>query len=152
MGMVLVVHHTVSPATAAVYDAAIAGLSVAELSELEIISRPALIAPVAELLAADGVVLLSPVNIGYISGALKHFFDQIYYPALEATKKLPFGAILSSASDASGALRAIDAITTGLAWSAVAPPLVVSGSPDRAAAEAISELTGTVGAYAAGLI
>jgi NAD(P)H-dependent FMN reductase len=93
-----------------------------------------------DVLEADGVVLGTPVNIGYISGALKHFFDQIYYPCLEATVGRPYAAYLHSGSDATGAVRAIDAITTGLRWRRIRPPLVVTGPPGRAELEQCWEL------------
>lgn len=149
---ILVVHHTVSPATAELLAAALAGLAVAELADVEVTSRPALACGASEVLAADGVVLLTPVNIGYLSGAMKHFFDQVYYPCLEAMRGLPYAAVLHSGSDASGALRALEGITTGLGWRAVGPPLVVSGPADPAVRETVAELAGTVGAYAAGAI
>jgi NAD(P)H-dependent FMN reductase len=149
---VLVVHHTVSISTAAVFDAALAGLQLDELDELEVTSLPALTAGAHDTLRASGVLLLCPVNIGYLAGAMKHYFDQIYYPCLDATKTLPYAAVLHSNSDASGALRALEAITTGMQWHAVAEPLVVSGDPDGGVREQISELASTLGAYAAGML
>ncbi|WP_194291501.1 flavodoxin [Cumulibacter manganitolerans] len=148
---VLVVHHTVSISTAAVHEAALQGLGIEELGVIEACSLPALTAGAHDTLTAAGVVLLSPVNIGYLAGAMKHYFDQIYYPCLEATKSLPFAAVLHSNSDASGALRALEAITTGMQWQPVADPLVVAGDPDAEVREQIAELAGTVGAYAAGM-
>lgn len=149
---VLVVHHTVSISTAAVHEAVLQGLGIEELAEIEVVSLPALTAGAHDTLTAAGVVLLSPVNIGYLSGALKHYFDQVYYPCLEATKQLPFAAVLHSGSDASGALRALEAITTGMQWTPVADPLVVEGEPDAGLREQISELASTVGAHAAGMM
>jgi multimeric flavodoxin WrbA len=98
---------------------------------------------------ADGYLLGSPVNLGYLSGALKHFFDQIYYPCLDAARGRPFGVYLHSNQDASGALRALETITTGLGWKAAQAPLVVAGEPDRASLDAARELGG---ALAAGLV
>src|SRR5580700_7352529 len=51
-----------------------------------------------------------PANIGYMSGALKHFFDGIYYPCLEATRRRPYGLYVHGASDTGGAVRAVESI------------------------------------------
>lgn len=68
-------------------------------------------------------------NIGYMSGALKHFFDGIYYPCLEATVRRPYGLYVHGASDTGGAVRAVESITAGLRWRAVRPPVTVTGPP-----------------------
>ena len=94
--------------------------------------RPALTASVVEALEADGFLLGTPANIGYISGALKHFFDTVYYPCLEATKGRPYAAYLHGNLGTEGAQRAIEAITAGLQWRAVAPILSIAGSPTKA--------------------
>jgi NAD(P)H-dependent FMN reductase len=144
----LVVHHTVSPATHALHLAAMEGARDPSIEGVDVVVRPALTAAASDVLAADGYLLGSPVNLGYLSGALKHFFDQIYYPCLEATRRRPFGVYLHANNDATGALRALDTITTGLQWRAAQPPLVVTGEPHQPDLAAAREMGG---ALAAGL-
>jgi NAD(P)H-dependent FMN reductase len=145
----LVVHHTVSPATHALYLAVMEGASDPAIDGVEVTARPALSATASDVLDADGYLLGSPANLGYISGALKHFFDQIYYPCLEATGRRPYGAYLHSNSDATGALRAIETITTGLQWRAAQAPLVVRDGPLPGDLAAARELGASM---AAGLV
>jgi len=152
MARLLVVHHTPSPATQELLEAVLAGARDDAIEGVEVVVRPALTASVVEALEADGYLLGTPANIGYISGALKHFFDTIYYPCLEATRGRPYAAFVHGNLDTAGAVRAIEAITTGLQWRAVAPALTVAGAPDKAAREAAYELGGTVAATLAGLI
>lgn len=130
MKRLLIVHHTPSPTLEEMYQSARAGASTDEISGVEVLSRPALTAGAADVLEADGYLLGTPVNLGYISGALKHFFDQIYYPCLQATAGRPYAAYLHGNSDAAGALRALEAIATGLRWRQVRPPVVITGQPD----------------------
>lgn len=80
-----------------------------------------------------------------MSGALKHFFDTIYYPCLEATQRRPWGLYVHGNDDVDGAVRDIERIVTGLGWRAVAPP-VRATSPSAAATEACWELGATVAA------
>ena len=149
MKRLLFVHHTVSPATHALYLAAMDGVSDPALAEVHVTVRPALTAGAADVLEADGYLLGSPANLGYMSGALKHFFDQIYYPCLEATRRRPFGAYLHSNSDASGALRALTTITTGLQWRITQAPVVVAGEAGPPELAAVKELGSAI---AAGLL
>ena len=90
MPRLLVVHHTPSPNLQALLEAAREGVALVE--GVDLVVRPALSAGAADLLAADGVLLGTPANIGYMSGALKHFFDTVYYPCLDATVPLDLGA------------------------------------------------------------
>lgn len=110
------------------------------ISGVEIVERAALAASAPDVLEADGYLLGSPVNLGYLSGALKHFFDQIYYPCLRVTRGRPFGAYLHGNEDATGAERALDAITTGLGWRRVQPLVLLKGRPSVADLEACREL------------
>ena len=129
MSRLLFVHHTASPNLHAMALAVSEGARDPAIEGVELVERPALSATASDVLAADGYLLGTPVNLGYLSGALKHFFDQIYYPCLGATRGRPFGVYLHANDDATGALRAVDAITTGLGWRRAQPPLVVTGTP-----------------------
>jgi hypothetical protein len=58
------------------------------------------------MLAADGY--RSTPTTSDTSGALGHFFDQIYYPCLEGTVGRPFGLYACSNNDTGGAVRGGD--------------------------------------------
>ena len=146
MPRLLIVHHTPSPATQAMLEAVLAGARDPELTGIEVEVRPALGATVPDVLGADGFVLGTPANIGYMSGALKHFFDGIYYPCLEATQRRPYALYVHGASDTGGAVRAVEAIATGLKWRRARPPVCVTGAPEKADLEACWELGATVSA------
>lgn len=124
----------------AMFEAAVAGAGTDELDDVQLVIRPALTAGAADVLEADGFLLGTPVNIGYMSGALKHFFDTIYYPCLAATERRPYALYVHGNNDTSGAVRAVEAIATGLKWRRVRPPVCVTGPPGKADLEACWEL------------
>lgn len=146
MARLLVVHHTPSPALQELLESALAGARDDAIEGVEVVVRPALVASAVETMEADGYLLATPANIGYISGALKHYFDAVYYPCLEATRGRPFAAYVHGNLDSAGAVRAIESITTGLQWRAVAPVLTVTGTPDRAARDGVRDLAATLAA------
>jgi multimeric flavodoxin WrbA len=115
----LVVHHTPSPATQERLEAVLAGANDEAIEGVEVRAVPALVAGPIDVLEADGYLLGTPANIGYISGALKHFFDTVYYPVLDATKDRPFAAYVHGNLRTAGAVRAIEKISTGLGWKPV---------------------------------
>jgi NAD(P)H-dependent FMN reductase len=147
MKRLLVVTHTVSPATHALHLAALEGANDPAIEGIEVVVRPALATGASEVLEADGYLLGGPVNLGYLAGALKHFFDQIYYPCIEATQGRPYGAWLHGQNDASGALRALESITSGLRWKQAQPPMVVVGEPTPADLSRARELGGAIAAW-----
>jgi hypothetical protein len=140
MARLLIVHHTTSPSLHSLFEAAYNGATDRAITGVEVIARPALAATAVDVLGADGYLLGTPANLGYISGALKHFFDQIYYPCLDATIGRPFGAYLHGNNDTAGALKALEVITTGLRWRWAQPPLEVIGDPSAADLAACREL------------
>ena len=109
MARLLIVHHTPSPSMHTMFETVRDGASTDEIDGVEVVTRAALQATAADALDADGYILGSPANLGYMSGALKHFFDTSYYPCLEETQKRPYGVYLHGNNDTDGALQAIDA-------------------------------------------
>jgi multimeric flavodoxin WrbA len=142
----LVVHHTPSPATQELLEAVVAGAKDDAIEGVEVRVVPALVASPIDVLDADGYLLGTPANIGYISGALKHFFDTVYYPVLDATKERPFAAYVHGNLGTEGAVRAIETITTGLAWKPVSKVISVEGAPTRQDRDALYELGATLAA------
>ncbi|MEJ2871127.1 NAD(P)H-dependent oxidoreductase [Actinomycetospora sp. OC33-EN08] len=138
MSRLLVVHHTPSPACQELLEAVLAGAGTEELpGPVEVVTRPALTAGAADVLTADAVVLGTPANIGTMSGALKHFFDQVYYPVMQDTAGLHFGLWVHGGDDTAGAVRDVLRITGGLGWEQAAEVLTTTGrltAPDREAA------------------
>ncbi|WP_439376690.1 flavodoxin family protein [Amycolatopsis lexingtonensis] len=146
MPRLLIVHHTPSPSTQALFEAVLAGATHPDVEGVEVVRRAALAATVPDVLEADGYLLGTPANLGSMSGALKHFFDTVYYPCLDATRGRPFGYWIHGGSDTSGTERQLRAITTGLAWTQAAAPVVSTGEPDKKTLEACTELGGTLAA------
>jgi multimeric flavodoxin WrbA len=146
MARLLIVHHTPSPAMQAMFEAVMAGAGADGIENVQVVIRPALTAGAADVLGADGYLLGTPANIGYMSGALKHFFDTIYYPCLTATERRPYAMYVHGNLDTTGAVRAVEAIATGLKWRRARPPVCVTGPPGSADLEACWELGATVAA------
>ncbi len=142
----LIVHHTPSPHCQEMLEAVLAGATDPAIVGVQVVRHPALTVSPVEMLEADGYLLGTPVNLGYISGAMKHAFDQSYYPLLDAGRGRPFGAWLHGNEGTEGAERAMASITTGLGWVKAAETVVVSGKPGRADLEACWNLGATVAA------
>lgn len=147
MTRVLVVHHTPSPTLQTMLDVVVQGVAAAAA---EAVVRPALTCSAVEVLEADAVIVGGPVNLGMLAGAVKHFFDQIYYPCLDATVGRPYGVYLHGNDDATGALRDLGKIVTGLRWKQVTEHIVAFGAVTNEDRERLENLGGTVAITAAG--
>jgi len=142
----LIIHHTPSPHCQEILEAVVAGATDPEIEGVEVVRRPALTVSPVEFLEADGYLLGTPANLGYLSGAMKHAFDCAYYQLLDTTRGRPFGVYLHGNEGTEGAERGLAAITTGLGWVQVAETVVVMGKPTKADVEACRNLGATVAA------
>lgn len=123
----LIVAHAPSPNTLKMREAVERGANNEEIEDVEVIVRAPLDAGPDDVLACDALILGTTENLGYMSGALKDFFDRSYYPCLEETQGLPFAFYIRAGKDGTGTFRAIESITTGLRWRQVHDPLVCRG-------------------------
>jgi multimeric flavodoxin WrbA len=142
----LVVHHTPSPATRELLEAVLAGAKDPEIGGVDVVCRPALAATLPDMLDADGYLFGTTANFGYMSGALKHFFDTVYYPSLDHVAGRPYGLWVHGNNDTVGAASAVNKLATGLSLRQAADVLEVAGAVDAAVREKAYELGGTLAA------
>lgn len=146
MARLLVVHHSPTDAVRSIAKAALSGTHHEGIEGVEVLERAALETTVEDVLSADGYLLGTTANFGYISGALKHFFDTTFNATHEITAKRPFSYWIHGGYDTTGAEKAMTSITTGYGWTLCAPPLVFTGAVDQSHLEQATELGATVAA------
>lgn len=159
MTQLLVVHHSPTRSMQAILDSVLAGANDDEITGVDVRVRPALEATADEVLEADGYLLGSTANFGYMSGALKHFFDSTFLQvggALSSsgaadessghTSGRPFGLWVHGRYDTGGAVRSVLSITSALQWKQSAQTLEVMGDVTPEDREAAYDLGGTLAA------
>jgi hypothetical protein len=124
----LIVAHAPSPNTEALREACARGARHPDIGGVEVVVMAPLSAGPDDVLAAQAVILGTTENLGYMSGALKDFFDRSYNPCLEKTQGLPYALYIRAGSDGTGTRRGVETITTGLRWRAVQEPLICKGA------------------------
>jgi NAD(P)H-dependent FMN reductase len=158
----LVVHHSPTRGVAALTESVLAGAGDDAIEGVEVVVRPALEATADDVLAADGYLLGTPANFGYMSGALKHFFDSTFLAvggALSAsgaadesagtTHGRPFGLYVHGRYDTAGAVRSVLSIVGALGWRQSAEVLEVLGDVSDDHRAAAYDLGGTLAALLA---
>jgi multimeric flavodoxin WrbA len=146
----LVVHHTPSPSTRELLEAVLAGANDPDIHGVRVRAVPALGATVPDVLSADGYLFGTTANFGYMSGALKHFFDTVYYPCLDAVAGRPYGLWVHGNNDTAGAVSSVRKLVTGLGLVQAAADLEVTGPIDAGVRERCYELGGTVAVTVSG--
>jgi len=92
----------------------------------------------------DGILVATPARFGYMSGAMKDFFERVYHPCMDVTAGLPYALVVKGDTDVDGAVASVERIATGLRWRRVLPPLAVVGALTPADLEAAAELGATL--------
>jgi len=142
----LIVAHAPSPNTERLRDAVIAGARSPEIEGVEVLAKRPLETTPEDVLATQAVILGTPENLGYMSGALKEFFDRCYYPCLDRTQGLPYALYVRAGSDGTGTRRAVQSIAAGLRWRQIHEPLICKGDWREEFVETCRELGALVAA------
>jgi NAD(P)H-dependent FMN reductase len=163
MPRLLVVHHSPTRSLQRLTDAVVAGAHDDAVEGVEVAVRPALEATAEDVLAGDGYVLGTSANFGYMSGALKHFFDSTFLQvggALDptggaesssgATAKRPYGLYVHGRYDTTGAIRSVQSLVQALGWRQSYDVLDVLGDPTDDDLERGYELGATIAALLLG--
>ena len=123
----LIVAHAPSDNTQRLRDAVEAGAVSAQAEYVKLVVRTPFEANADDVRAAKALVLGTTENLGYMSGALKDFFDRVYYPCLDDTRGLPYALYIRAKLDGTGTRRAVESIASGLGWRAVQEPMICHG-------------------------
>ncbi|MCX6397817.1 MAG: flavodoxin family protein [Propionibacteriales bacterium] len=168
MPRLLVIHHSPTPTMQALTSQVIAGAHDDAVAGVEVVVIPALDfasgqADHEDLVTADGYVLGTSANFGYMSGALKHVFDSTFLQiggALDAsggagdsggaTRGRPLGLYVHGRYDTTGAVRSVLAITGALGWRQGFRNVEVLGEPTESDRESCYLLGGTIATLLAG--
>ena len=142
----LIVYHSQSGTTSRMADAVIKGAKHPDIEGVEVRVRDALEALPADVLWADALILGSPENFGYMSGAMKYFLDRVYYPCEDKVGGMPYSLFIRAGNDGTGAINSITRILTGLAVKQVQDPVLIAGEFDESRLTECEELGMTMAA------
>ncbi len=127
MKRLLIVAHAPSPNTLKLREAVARGANHPDIENVSVeVTAPLETGP-EPVKRADAIILGTTENLGYMSGALKDFFDRIYYPCLEETQGRPYALYIRAGLDGTGTKMGVERIVTGLRWRAVQEPLICRG-------------------------
>ncbi len=159
MPTLLVVHHSPTRTVKSLTEAVLAGTHDEAIEGVDVVVRPALEATAEDVLAADGYLLGTPANFGYMSGALKHFFDTTFLQiggslsssgaadeSSGVTTGRPFGLYVHGRYDTTGAVRSVLSIVSAVKWRQAAGILEVMGDVDDSHLAEAYDLGGTLAA------
>ena len=92
----LIVAHAPSPNTRAMAEALLRGAQHEDIESVTSRWTPPLEAGPDDIRQCDAIILCTTENLGYMSGAMKDFFDRSYYPVLEEKQGLPCAVVMSA--------------------------------------------------------
>lgn len=84
-------------------------------------------ASLEDLLNCSGIVIGSPEYFGYMSGAVKDFFDRTYEQARDKVLRKPYAVFVNAGNDGTGALTHIERICIGFRFKKVYEPILAKG-------------------------
>lgn len=130
MKHLLIVSNCPAESARQIQQAVANGAADPEISGIQVVVKEPLDAGIDDVMLADGFLLGSTENFGYMSGLMKDFFERIYYAVLEEKQGLPYGLFIKAGQDGEGAINSIQRIISGLRWQEIHPPITCVGKLD----------------------
>ena len=157
MARLLIVHHSPTRTLQRITEQVVAGANDDAITGVDVEVAEALTVELDSIQRADGFLLGTSANFGYMSGALKHCFDRHFLAmggelapdgsgAPVSGGKRPFGLWVHGRYDTTGAVRSVLAITGALPWRQAAEVLSVLGDATEEDLAAAYDLGGTIAA------
>jgi multimeric flavodoxin WrbA len=123
MKTLLIVYHTGGVKTAKMAEAVERGARTEEGVRV-VMKRCADVGP-EDVLVADGLILGTPENFGYMSGMMKDFLERIFYACEGKIEGRPWALFVGAGQDGSGAVTSVERIVTGLRLKKICEPVIV---------------------------
>lgn len=142
----LIVAHVPSDNTRLLAEAANRGARHPDITQIDVEYIPPLQATADDVLNCHAILLGTTENFGYMSGAMKDFFDRIFYPCLEKTEALPYGIYIRAGLDGTGTQIAMKKIISGLKWKATQDIVLCRGEFQESFIDQVEELGMTMAA------
>ncbi len=140
MKHLLIVYHSKDGKNQQMADAVKRGAEHPDVGEVEVKFLHAADANEKDLLWSDALILGTPENFGYMSGALKDFFDRTFYEVEGKVDALPFAIFIGAGNDGQGALMSIRRICNGYKFKEVQEPIIVVGDLEASSLAQCEEL------------
>jgi multimeric flavodoxin WrbA len=151
MKTLLIVYHTKGVKNAQMAEAVERGAK-AEAGVRVIVKRCADAGP-GDVLAADGLILGTPENFGYMAGMMKDFLERIFYACEGKVEGRPWALFVGAGLDGAGAVSSVERIVTGLRLKKICEPIVVVKELKPEQVTALEELGAAMAAgLAAGIL
>lgn len=127
MAKILIIYHSQSGNTERLARAVAAGVSQTENGSASF--KKAFDTTSQDIRGCDAIVFCSPEYFGYMSGAMKDFFDRTYEDLKDdiGIHKKPYCVVISAGNDGSGALTHIERLCKGYRFKKVQHPIICKG-------------------------
>ncbi len=135
----LIVYHSKTGKNGLMAKAALEGANHPDI-DVDVSFKMAVDAGKEDLLEADGIIFGTPENFGYMSGALKDFFDRTFYEVEGQVDGKAYCMLVGAGNDGTGALTAIRRICNGYNFKEVQEPVVVVGDLEDGELQTCREL------------
>jgi len=123
MKTLLIVYHTGGVKTAKMAEAVERGARTEE--GVRVVMKRCADAGPEDVLIADGLILGTPENFGYMSGMMKDFLERVFYACEGKIEGRPWALFVGAGQDGSGAVTSVERIVAGLRLRKICDPIVV---------------------------